>query len=116
MSWPIATVPSTVPSLRPQRDELHVELRQEEPSVAVGETAVRDDPEVLEERAVRRLVLPDDGARGAVEREDVVVVRRHVERAADRERIRLLPAAHVRVELLEVHEVVANETARRSRA
>ena len=35
---------------------------------------------------------------GAVEREHVVVVRRDVEAAADRERIGLLPAPDVRVE------------------
>ena len=64
-------------------------------------------PKFLKNAAVRRLVLPEHLARGAVEREDVVVVRRHVELAADRERVRLLPAAHVRVELLEVERVGA---------
>jgi hypothetical protein len=72
---------------RPQRDELHVELRDEQAAVAVGESTIGDDAEVLEEPAVLRLVLPEHLAGGAVEREDVVVVRRHEQLAADRERI-----------------------------
>ena len=47
---------------RPERDELHVELREEEPPGTEGEAAVRDDAEVLEERAVPRLVLPEHAA------------------------------------------------------
>ena len=87
---------------RPQRDELHVERRHEELAAAVGEAAVGGDAEVDVEAAVARLVLPLDPAGGTVEREDEVVVRRHVERAVDRERIRLLPAAHVGVDAAEV--------------
>ncbi len=91
----------------PQRNELHVELSDEETAVAVCEAPVGDDAEVLEERAVGRLVLPEHLAGSAVEREDVVVVRRHEELAADRERIRLLTAAHIGVELLEVDRIEA---------
>ena len=81
---------------RPQRHELHVELRDEELAVAVGEPPVGGDPEVLEHAAVRRLVLPDHLAGRALEGEDVVVVRRHVEAPTDREGVRLLAPADVR--------------------
>ena len=108
-SWLSATSPRTSPSFGSIDDELHVELEDEELAAAVREAAVRDDAEVLEDGAVRRLSLPEDLPGRAVDREDVGVVRRHVERAADRERIRLLAAARVRVEPQEVHRVHAAE-------
>jgi hypothetical protein len=92
---------------RVERNDMHVQLQQEEAVGAVGEPAVRDDAEVLEECAVRGLVLPEDFPAGAVDREDVVVVRGDVQLSADRERIRLLPLLDVGVELEEVDVVRA---------
>ena len=67
-------------------------------------------PKFLKTRAVQRLVLPDRSCPvGAVDREHVGVVRRDVERAADRERVRLLAASDVGVALLEVDRVDATE-------
>ena len=87
---------------RAQRDELHVERGHEELAAAVREPAVGGDAEIDEEAAVPGPVLPLDLAGVAVEREDEVVVRRHVERAVDRERIGLLPAANVGVDTAEI--------------
>ena len=64
--------------------------------------AVGGDAEVDEEAAVPGLVLPFDLAGDTVEREDEVVVRRHVEGAVDRERIRLLSPPDVRIDAAKV--------------
>ena len=70
-----------------ERVDVHVERQQEELAVAVRDAAVRDDPEVLEDTAVRRLEVPDDLPRRAVDPEDVVVVGGDVELAADGNRV-----------------------------
>ena len=66
-------------------------------------------PKFLKTALFVRLVLPEDLPRGAVDREDVRVVRRHVEGAADRERVRLLAAPRVGIDREEVLRVDAAE-------
>ncbi len=94
-----------------ERDEVHVERREEQAAAAVRDAAVRADAEVREQRGVRRLVAPDHTARRAVQGEDVVVGGRHVDAAVDDERVRLLPAEHRGVERAEVHVEHATESA-----
>ena len=68
---------------RVERGDRHVERQDEHLPVAERDAAVGDDPEVAEDGDVVGLPAPDDRAGRRVEREDVVVVRRHVERAVD---------------------------------
>ena len=85
-----------------ERDDRHVEREDEDLAVAERDAAVRDDPEVLEDAAVVRLIAPLHLAGRRVERPDVVVVRRHVHRAARDDGIRLLAAADAGIDRVKV--------------
>ena len=87
----------------------HVERQHEHVAVAQRDAAVRDDPEVAEDGDVVRRPAPLDLAGRRVERPDVVVVRRHVQRPVRLDRVRLLAAADVRVERVEVDGEAAAE-------
>jgi hypothetical protein len=98
-----------VPVRGTDRVDVHVERQQEELAVAVGDAAVRDDAEVLEDAAVGRLEPPHDLTARGVDAEDVVVVRRDVELSAHRDRVGLLADLDAGVDRLEVHRVGAAE-------
>ena len=97
---------------RAQRDDVHVEREQEELAVAVGQPAIGDDAEVLEEAAGTGLELPHDLPGRPVDAEDVVVVRGHVELSVDGDRIGLRSDLDARIELPEVDRVGAPELGR----
>jgi len=88
---------------------VHVQREHEQLAVAVRETAVRNDAEVLEDARVARREAPRDLAGRAVDLEDVVVVGRDVELSAERHGVRLLADLDARVDLAEVDRVGAAE-------
>ena len=94
--------PLQLPRRRVERDDRHVQRQDEDVAVAERHTAVRDDAEVAEDGDVVRGPAPLHLAGRGVEGEDVVVVRRHVDRSVLHDRERLLPAADRRVDGAEV--------------
>ena len=102
--------PLQVPGGRVELRDRHVEREHEHVVVAERDAAVRDDAEVAEDGNVVRRPTPLDLSALRIDRPDVVVVRRHVERSVRLDRIRLLAPPHTRVDLLEVDRVGTPET------